>query len=120
MPADAERVDTLASDVVEWCQSQIADTRRPYGIDQVALAVACAEPGGEAISSATFGIFRPVDFYRDGGVAERVGDFIRETGDSTCGSARRRCASRRRCSRGAMWRGRRSSATGTPRPKRGR
>ena len=81
MPPDAARVETLASDVVEWCQSQIADTRRPYGIDQLALAVACAEPGGDAISSATFGIFRPVDFYREGGVAERVSDFIRETDD---------------------------------------
>ena len=81
MPPDAERVDTLASDVVEWCQSQIGETRRPYGIDQLALAVACAEPGGDAISSATFGIFRPVDFYRDGGVGERVSDFIRETSD---------------------------------------
>jgi hypothetical protein len=79
MPPDAERVDSLASDVVDWCQSQIGDTRRPYGIDQLALAVACAEPGGDAISSATFGIFRPVDFYREGGVAERVSEFIRET-----------------------------------------
>jgi len=33
------------------------------------------------MSSATFVVFRPVDFYRDGGVAERVSDFIRETDD---------------------------------------
>ncbi len=81
MPPDAERVDTLASEVVDWCQTQIGETRRPYGVDQLALAVACAEPGGDAISSATFGIFRPVDFYREGGVAERVTEFIHETGE---------------------------------------
>jgi hypothetical protein len=80
MPADAARYNALASDVVEWCQREIGDTRRPYGIDQLALAVACAEPGGDSIASATFGIFRPVDFYREGGVAERVAEFIRCTG----------------------------------------
>ena len=81
MPADADRVASLASEIVDWCQEQIGDTRRPYGVDQRALAVACAEPGGDPIASATFGIFRPVDFYRDGGVSERVLDFIRETGN---------------------------------------
>ena len=80
MPADADRVASLASEIVDWCQEQIGETRRPYGVDQLALAVACAEPGGDPIASATFGIFRPVDFYRDGGVSERVLDFIRETG----------------------------------------
>jgi len=79
MPPEAEHVESLASEVVDWCQSQIGETRRPYGIDQLALAVACAEPGGAAITSATFGVFRPVDFYREGGVSERVSDFIRET-----------------------------------------
>ncbi len=80
MPADAARVESVATDIVEWCQEQIGQTRRPYGIDQLALAVACAEPGGDSIASATFGIFKPVDFYRDGGVAERVSAFIRDTG----------------------------------------
>ena len=80
MPADAERVASLATEIVDWCQEQIGDTRRPYGVDQLALAVACAEPGGDPIASATFGIFRPIDFYRDGGVSQRVSDFIRDTG----------------------------------------
>ena len=80
MPPDAARVDSVASDIVEWCQEQIRQTCRPYGIDQLALAVACAEPGGDSIASATFGIFKPVDFYRDGGVGERVSAFIRDTG----------------------------------------
>ena len=81
MPADAARVASLADDVIQWCQEQIGNTRRPYGVDQLALAVACAEPGGDPIASATFGIFRPVDFYREGGVADRVSDFIRDTGN---------------------------------------
>ncbi len=53
-------------------------TRRPCGIDQMALGVACAEPGDEKIASATFGVFRPVDFYREGGVADQMMAFVRE------------------------------------------
>jgi hypothetical protein len=66
----------LAERIVAWCQEEIARTRRPYGIDQLALAVACAQPGGQAIASATFGVFRPVDFYAADGVADRVRAFV--------------------------------------------
>jgi hypothetical protein len=71
-----EDVAALAERVAEWCREQIGETRRPYGIDQLALAVACAEPGGAPIASTTFGVFRPVDFYREGGVGEQVVDFV--------------------------------------------
>lgn len=71
-----EAVATLAETMTNWCREQIGDTRRPYGIDQLALAVACAEPGGAPIASTTFGVFRPVDFYREGGVGEQVVDFV--------------------------------------------
>lgn len=71
-----DAVASLAETMTEWCRTQIGDTRRPYGIDQLALAVACAEPGGAPIASTTFGVFRPVDFYREGGVGEQVVDFV--------------------------------------------
>ena len=73
----AERVAGVGDEIVAWCREQIGGTRRPYGIDQLALAVACAEPGGEPIASATFGVFRPADFYSEGGVSERVVAFVR-------------------------------------------
>lgn len=66
----------IADAVVAWCEQTIAQTRRPYGIDQLALTVACAEPAGRAIASATFGVFRPVEFYAAGGVSERVHAFV--------------------------------------------
>lgn len=71
-----ESVAALAETMTEWCREQIGGTRRPYGIDQLALAVACAEPGGTPIASTTFGVFRPVDFYREGGIADQVVDFV--------------------------------------------
>jgi len=73
-----QSLDALATSIAEWCREEIGRTRRPYGIDQLALAVACAEPGGQPIASATFGVFRPVDFYQEGGVGERVAAFVRE------------------------------------------
>ena len=39
-------IETLADQIIGWCRDRIAETRRPYGIDQLALAIACAEPGG--------------------------------------------------------------------------
>lgn len=74
----SEEVAALAETITAWCREQIGETRRPYGIDQMALAVACAEPGGAPIASMTFGVFRPVDFYREGGVGERVTAFVSE------------------------------------------
>ncbi len=77
-PLDAAAIERLHGEMVEWCRERIAQSRRPYGIDQMALAVACAEPGGsQPLASTTFGVFRPVEFYEDGGIADRIGDFLR-------------------------------------------
>lgn len=66
----------LADEMGEWCRERMAAARRPYGIDQVALAVACAEPGGEPLSSTTFGVFRPVDFYVADGIESRLQEYL--------------------------------------------
>lgn len=70
-------IDALADTIVDWCREQMRSARTPYGIDQMALAVACAVPGGTPVASATFGVFRPVDFHREGGVSTRVSAFVR-------------------------------------------
>ena len=72
-PAD---IDDLAGQMIRWCQDRIAATCRPYGIDQMALAIACAEPGGVPLASTTFGVFRPVEFYAADGVEERVRAYL--------------------------------------------
>ena len=70
-------VDQLIEDITTWCRERIATIRRPYGIDQLALAVACAPPGGDPLASRTFGVFRPVDFYAEDGIPDRIGEFVR-------------------------------------------
>ena len=52
-------------------------TRRPYGINQLAVGLACAKPGGTPLTSASLGVFRPVDYYSDGGVRDQIGEFVR-------------------------------------------
>ena len=69
-------IEVLAEQMLAWCRGRIAATKRPYGIDQMALAIACAEPGGQPIASTTFGVFRPIEFYEDAGVEERVRAYL--------------------------------------------
>ena len=71
-PLSAEDIQQLADQVISWCHGRIAATRRPYGIDQMALAIACAEPGGQPIASTTFGVFRPIEFYEASGEIGRA------------------------------------------------
>ena len=75
-PFDAAQLDDMAAQIVEWCKDTIAQTKRPHGIDHMAVAVACAHPGDQPIASATFGVFRPLDFHRAGGVGDSVPDFV--------------------------------------------
>ena len=75
-PLGREDIEQLADQVITWARARIAASRRPYGIDQMALAIACAEPGGQPIASTTFGVFRPVEFYEESGVEERVRTYL--------------------------------------------
>ena len=77
LPLDDADISALSEQMIAWCQQRMAESRRPYGIDQMALAVACAVPEGRPLASASFGVFRPVEFYVDGGVADRLGHFLR-------------------------------------------
>ncbi len=76
LPLTENSLSRIADQIVDWCKDTMARTRRPNGIDHMAVAVACAHPGEEPLASATFGVFRPVDFYRSGGVAESLTSFV--------------------------------------------
>ena len=73
---------------------RIAATRRPYGVDQLALAIACAEPGSSLLASSTFGVFRPVEFDEDGSVADRVTRFMQNLRVGDVKELNRRSATR--------------------------
>jgi len=75
---DADTIAATTEQMLDWCRDRIAETRRPYGIDQMALAIACAEPGSTPIASSSFGVFRPVELYEEGGITERVTQFMQD------------------------------------------
>ena len=52
-------------------------TLRPYGIDQMAVGLACAPPQGEAFATVSLGVFRPVEYYAQGGTRQQIEDFVR-------------------------------------------
>ncbi len=76
LPIDDGVIAATTDQMLTWCRERMAETRRPYGIDQLALAIACAEPDSSPIASATFGVFRPIEFYEEDGVADRVTRFM--------------------------------------------
>lgn len=76
-PMESEDLAELSQQIVTWCMETMSSFRKPYGIDQVALSVACAHPGRPPLASMTFDVFRPVEFYQDGGPREQLEAFIR-------------------------------------------
>ena len=77
-PFDADKIAATTEQMLAWCHDRIAKTRRPYCIDQMAIAIACAEPGSTPIASSSFRVFCPVEFYEESGVTERVTQFMQE------------------------------------------
>ena len=76
-PAAPTTMEELAQSVRAWCAHEIGQTRRPFGVDQMAVGVACATPGGRPIASVSIGVFRPADFYSEGGTGDQIADFVR-------------------------------------------
>ncbi|PFG74029.1 hypothetical protein [Tepidiforma thermophila] len=58
----------LAVRVAAWAREEMATMRRPFGVDHVAVALACRDGGGRVFASASLGVVRPGAFY--GGEAE--------------------------------------------------
>lgn len=67
--------DDLVTPIVEWVRRSMGEMRRPNGIDQVALALACRDEQGQVLCSNSFGVMRPSVFYQDAGV-EQVEAFM--------------------------------------------
>jgi hypothetical protein len=74
-PARRGATELLADEIVEWIQGAMAQMRRPYGIDHVAVALACKDASGRIVCSNSFGVIRPTEFYGEGG-GERVRAFL--------------------------------------------
>ncbi|MGH2632851.1 MAG: hypothetical protein ACRDG3_05530 [Tepidiformaceae bacterium] len=63
--------------IVGWVRKAMGEMRRPYGIDHVALALACRDESGKVLCSNALGVVRPASFYEPEG-ATRVEAFLRD------------------------------------------
>jgi hypothetical protein len=74
-PGDAPARAELAEDVAGWVRCAMGEMRRPYGIDHVALALACRDEGGAVVTSTSLGVIRPGSFYGADGIT-RIAGFL--------------------------------------------
>lgn len=85
--AGAPAPEALVGPIVQWVRESMAAMRRPYGIDHVALALACRDGDGRVVCSNSFGVVQPATFYQDDG-PERVAAFIGDLSAVPPGSRR--------------------------------
>lgn len=81
---DPDADTDLAADMVAWVRREMGGMRRPYGIDHVALALACRDASGAIVCSNSLGVVRPESFYSESGelrLREFLGDARRASAD---------------------------------------
>lgn len=54
---------TLTASILGWVREAMAEMRRPYGIDHIAVAFACRDATGNVVCSNSLGVLRPGAFY---------------------------------------------------------
>uniref|UniRef100_UPI002ADE4F23 hypothetical protein n=1 Tax=Tepidiforma sp. TaxID=2682230 RepID=UPI002ADE4F23 len=57
----------LAGEIAAWAREKMAGMRRPRGIDQVVLALACRDAAGTVVCSGSLGVVKPGLFYEETG-----------------------------------------------------
>ena len=75
-PVQPHELAALGEAAVEWSRVRAGESRRPYGIDQCALALACAHPGAAPLASTTFGVFHPIELYTEDGIPDQIIEFL--------------------------------------------
>ena len=70
---DGREGEDLAETIEAWVREALARTRRPNGIDSVALALACRDSGGRVLCSNATGLVSPATFYGAEGLSAITG-----------------------------------------------
>ena len=65
----------LAEPILHWLRDAMGRMRRPFGIDHVAVALACRDDEGNVVCSNAMGVLRPAVFY-DGEGLDRITAFL--------------------------------------------
>jgi hypothetical protein len=57
--------DDLAAELLTWVRAAMGTMRRPYGVDHVALALACRDGEGKMLCTNALGVRRPEHYYAE-------------------------------------------------------
>ena len=82
----------LAESIGAWVRQAMGRMRRPYGIDHVAVALACRDAKGRVLTTTSLGVVRPASFYGEAGAAGIEGFLadiahVRSEGAASIGAA---------------------------------
>jgi hypothetical protein len=66
-PGDDAAASRVVDQMAGWARDAMASMRRPYGIDHVAVALACRDAAGRVVCSNSLGVIRPAAFYGEDG-----------------------------------------------------
>lgn len=78
---EAEVSGQLAAELVAWCRDVLSRMHRPYGLDNVTLAVAALGEDDRQVASTNYGLLSPVDFYGSGPVEAQTQATLRRWAD---------------------------------------
>lgn len=76
-PRNEEEALTLQSQITDWVRGSMGGMRKPYGINHVALALACRDSQGNIVLSNALGVARAETYWSDEGdkqIAGFIGD----------------------------------------------
>jgi hypothetical protein len=65
----------VVQEIAGWVRESMGEMRRPYGIDHVALALACRDASGRIVCTNSLGVIRPTAFYGHEGI-DRIAAFM--------------------------------------------
>ncbi len=71
----------LAAELMAWCREILGQMHRPYGLEEVTLAVAAIGEDGRQVASINYGVLRPADFYGSGPVEMQTREALRRWAD---------------------------------------
>lgn len=74
-PRTDSEAERLSADILEWVRGSMGGMRRPYGINHVALALACRDSEGKVLVTNALGVARPETYWGHEG-AERINGFL--------------------------------------------
>ena len=77
--ADSASTESLVDAVLAWVRQSMGEMRRPYGIDHVALALACRDSSGRVVCTTSLGVVRPASFYAEDS-ARGIRGFLEDAG----------------------------------------